>query len=92
MVSFERRTVVSARKLEELGARGKKELADRPQIDVRPFSVAGSDEPRQKLAQAPLTLALSDDRQGTLGGFPHPPATTPLGEAELRQRASNDGG
>ncbi|HXJ23212.1 MAG TPA: DNA recombination protein RmuC [Polyangia bacterium] len=59
MVSFERRTVVSARKLEELGARGKKDLGDRPQIDARPFSVAVSDEPRKKLAQAPLTLALS---------------------------------
>jgi len=59
MVSFDRRTVVSARKLEELGAKGKKELGDRPQIDVRPFSVTAPDEPRQKLAQAPLTLALS---------------------------------
>jgi DNA recombination protein RmuC len=59
MVSFERRTVVSARKLEELGARGKKDVGERPQIDVRPFSVTGSDEPRKKLAQAPLALALS---------------------------------
>ncbi|HVV17093.1 MAG TPA: DNA recombination protein RmuC [Polyangia bacterium] len=59
MVSFDRRTVVSARKLEELGAKGKKELTDRPQIDVRPFSVTAPEEPRQKLSQAPLTLALS---------------------------------
>jgi HAD superfamily hydrolase (TIGR01509 family) len=30
------------------------------------------------------------DRPGTLGGFPSPPATTPLGEAELRQRDTAD--
>jgi len=59
MVSFERRAVVSARKLEELGAKGKKELVDRPQIDVRPFTVTAPDEPRKKVSQAPLTLALS---------------------------------
>jgi NADH-quinone oxidoreductase subunit G len=29
-----------------------------------------------------------DDQMGTLKGFPNPPATTPLGEAELRQRAA----
>ncbi len=58
MVSFERRTVVSARKLEELGARGKKELIDRPQIDARPFSVTAPED-RRKVAQAPLALALS---------------------------------
>jgi (4S)-4-hydroxy-5-phosphonooxypentane-2,3-dione isomerase len=27
-----------------------------------------------------------DNQWGTLGGFPDPPATTPLGEAELRRR------
>jgi len=59
MVSFDRRAVVSARKLEELGAKGKKDLAERPQIDARPFSVTVPDEPRQKVSQAPLTLALS---------------------------------
>ncbi|HXU63905.1 MAG TPA: phenylalanine--tRNA ligase subunit beta, partial [Polyangia bacterium] len=31
-------------------------------------------------------LPALDDLRGTLGGFPAPPATTPLGEAELRQR------
>jgi MazG family protein len=28
----------------------------------------------------------ADNKSGTLGGFPNPPATTPLGKAELRQR------
>jgi cell division septal protein FtsQ len=31
-------------------------------------------------------LALMSIYQGTLGGFPDPPATTPLGKAQLRQR------
>ena len=32
-------------------------------------------------------LRLPDDQTGTLGGFHGPPATTPLGKAQLRQRA-----
>ena len=31
------------------------------------------------------------NQTGTLGGFPGPPATTPLGEAQLRQRATQPG-
>ncbi|HXJ20792.1 MAG TPA: phosphoribosyltransferase family protein [Polyangia bacterium] len=31
-------------------------------------------------------LAKPINQSGTLGGFPNPPATTPLGEAQLRQR------
>ncbi len=68
MVSFERRTVVSARKLEELGAKGKKELVDRPQIDVRPFAVSAPEEPRKKLGQAPLTLAITPAAASNDGG------------------------
>jgi DNA recombination protein RmuC len=58
VTSFETRVVVSARKLEELDARGKKELPDLTQIDSRPIN------PRRGEAlagrpPAPLTLALA---------------------------------
>jgi DNA recombination protein RmuC len=64
MVSFDRRVVVSARKLEELDAKGKKELGDRAQIDARPFTVStAADEGKRRLPpqQPVLTLALSAD-------------------------------
>jgi hypothetical protein len=32
-------------------------------------------------------LSTADDKPGTLGGFPDPPATSPLGKAQLPQRA-----
>jgi carboxymethylenebutenolidase len=38
------------------------------------------------MAIATETILKSDDQTGTLGGFLGPPATTPLGEAQLRQR------
>jgi hypothetical protein len=31
-------------------------------------------------------LSTADDKPGTLGGFPDPPATSPLGKAQLPQR------
>ena len=71
MVSFDRRVVVSARRLEELDAKGKKELGERTQIDGRPFTVStGSDElgpsTKRRLPQQPvLTLALSSADDGT---------------------------
>jgi len=40
MASFEGRVLVSARRLEELDARGKKEIPPRPQIDARPRALA----------------------------------------------------
>jgi DNA recombination protein RmuC len=40
MASFEGRVLVSARRLEELDARGKKEIPVRPQIDARPRALA----------------------------------------------------
>jgi DNA recombination protein RmuC len=40
MASFEGRVLVSARRLEELDARGKKEMPVRPQIDARPRALA----------------------------------------------------
>jgi DNA recombination protein RmuC len=73
MVSFDRRVVVSARKLEELDAKGKKELDERAQIDARPFTVSVDQEPakqepaKRRLAtqQPVLTLALSSADDGT---------------------------
>jgi len=38
--SFEARVIVSARRLEELDAKGKKEMPARPQIDARPRALA----------------------------------------------------
>jgi DNA recombination protein RmuC len=40
MASFEGRVLVSARRLEELDAKGKKEIPARPQIDARPRALA----------------------------------------------------
>ena len=40
MASFEGRVLVSARRLEELDAKGKKEMPPRPQIDARPRALA----------------------------------------------------
>jgi DNA recombination protein RmuC len=40
MASFEGRVLVSARRLEELDAKGKKEMPARPQIDARPRALA----------------------------------------------------
>jgi len=40
MASFEGRVLVSARRLEELDAKGKKEIPTRPQIDARPRALA----------------------------------------------------
>ena len=40
MASFEGRVLVSARRLEELDAKGKKEIPPRPQIDARPRALA----------------------------------------------------
>ncbi|HET6147061.1 MAG TPA: DNA recombination protein RmuC [Polyangia bacterium] len=40
MASFEGRVLVSARRLEELDAKGKKEIPSRPQIDARPRALA----------------------------------------------------
>jgi DNA recombination protein RmuC len=60
MVSFDRRVVVSARRLEELDAKGKKEMLERPQIDVRPYTVSPPDRlPSARTSAAPLTLALA---------------------------------
>ena len=67
--SFEQRVVVSARKLEELDARGKKEVAPLEEVDAR---AVGPELPeRQKsersrrLTQQPLlTLAPPPDQEG----------------------------
>jgi len=40
MASFEGRVLVSTRRLEELDAKGKKEVPARPQIDARPRALA----------------------------------------------------
>jgi primosomal protein N' (replication factor Y) len=53
----------------------------------RPLPAASTSitlNPDQTRAVEALLVAL--DKQGTLGGFLKPPATTPLGEAQLRQR------
>jgi DNA recombination protein RmuC len=44
MASFEGRVLVSARRLEELDAKGKKEIPPRPQIDARPRAIAVVEE------------------------------------------------
>jgi DNA recombination protein RmuC len=65
MVSFDRNLVSSARRLAELDAKGEKDLADRAQIDARPFTVAADeDEPRQRLVTKPLALAPANDEGG----------------------------
>jgi DNA recombination protein RmuC len=53
MASFEGRVLVSARRLEELDAKGKKEIPERPQIDARPRSLA----PVESLEAAPRSVA-----------------------------------
>ncbi|MES1165626.1 MAG: GNAT family N-acetyltransferase, partial [Verrucomicrobiota bacterium] len=47
-----------------------------------------ADECAAAFARQPIAcfVAVDVDQTGTLGGFPEPPATTPLGEAQLRQR------
>jgi len=60
--SFNTRVVVSARRLEELDARGKKEIVDADQIDVCAATVAipdPADRPRRVPPQTLLTLAPS---------------------------------
>jgi DNA recombination protein RmuC len=60
--SFNTRVVVSARRLEELDARGKKEIVDADQIDVRAATVAApvpDERPRRLPPQTLLTLAPS---------------------------------
>lgn len=63
--SFEQRVVVSARKLEELDARGKKEVAPLEEIDARavgPQLPEKTERPRRGLTQQPLlTLAPPPD-------------------------------
>jgi DNA recombination protein RmuC len=44
MASFEGRVLVSTRRLEELDAKGKKEIPARPQIDARPRALAPVDD------------------------------------------------
>ena len=44
MASFEGRVLVSTRRLEELDAKGKKEVPARPQIDARPRALAPVDD------------------------------------------------
>jgi DNA recombination protein RmuC len=44
MASFEGRVLVSARRLEELDAKGKKEVPARPQIDARPRALAAVED------------------------------------------------
>jgi hypothetical protein len=39
-----------------------------------------------EVAASTSTAATAEDQTGTLGGFLEPPATTPLGKAQLRQR------
>jgi DNA recombination protein RmuC len=58
MSSFDGRVVVSARKLEELDARSKKELPEIADIEVRAKSIQAPERPRA-LPQTSLALALS---------------------------------
>jgi len=65
--SFNTRVVVSARRLEEMDARGKKVIEDVNEIEVRALT-APTDEPARKRrvsAQPTLTLALSAADDGT---------------------------
>jgi DNA recombination protein RmuC len=76
LVSFNGRVTVSARRLEELDARGRKELTEIDQIDVRaasarPLERAGdrpTDRPTDRahaLPQTSLALALAPSNDGT---------------------------
>jgi DNA recombination protein RmuC len=66
--SFEQRVVVSARRLDELDARGKKEVVPLEEIDARavgPQLPDKPDRPRRTLTQQPLlTLAPPPDQEG----------------------------
>jgi DNA recombination protein RmuC len=66
--SFEQRVVVSARRLDELDARGKKEIAPLQEIDARavgPQLLEKSERPRRVQQQQPLlTLAPPPDEGG----------------------------
>ncbi|HXJ21909.1 MAG TPA: cyclic dehypoxanthinyl futalosine synthase [Polyangia bacterium] len=52
--------------------------------DIERYIRAAGFTPRRRNMRYERLAA--DNKPGTLGGFPNPPATTPLGEAELRQR------
>jgi len=68
-ISFEQRVVVSARKLEELDARGKKEVAPLEEVDARAVGPElpekQKSERARRLTQQPLlTLAPPPDQEG----------------------------
>jgi hypothetical protein len=66
--SFNTRVVVSARRLEEMDAHGKKVIEDVNEIEVRASTAPTTDEPARKRrvsAQPTLTLALSSADDGS---------------------------
>ena len=72
LVSFNGRVTVSARRLEELDARGRKELTEIDEIDVRAASARPLERPPERtgerahaLPQTSLALALAPSNDGT---------------------------